>query len=211
MHVVIAGATGDTGRLVVDQALEAGHKVTALVRDASRFTGPTEVQVLEADVVSGRGLSLPEDAEVVISALGKRSPKDKDPVCESGVRHLLAAMKRSGLSRIVVISAAPVLRSGEGEGRFSRWVLGPVVRLWGRNIYPDIARMEEALTETSDWCDWTIIRPGYLTDAAEVGNYRLVAEANDPQNTRRPDLAAALLAMAEDPSAVGTAFGIGSR
>lgn len=211
MHIVIAGATGATGRLVVGQALEAGHEVTALVRDASRFTGPETVNLVEADVVSGHGLDLPDGADVVISALGKRSAKDRDPVCESGVRHLLTAMKQAGLSRIVVISAAPVLRSGEGEGRFSRWVLGPAVRLWGRNIYPDIARMEGVLDSAGDWCGWTIIRPGYLTDAEEIGDYRLVAEANDPQNTRRPDLAAALLAVAEDPSAAGRAFGIGSR
>ena len=211
MHIVVAGATGATGHLVVEQAIQAGHEVTALVRDAARFSGPETVRVVEADVVSGRGVDLPPGADVVISALGKRSAKDRAPVCESGVGHLLAAMKQAGLSRIVVISAAPVLRSGEGEGRFSRWVLGPVVRLWGRHIYPDIARMEEVLQGAGDWCAWTIIRPGYLTNATEVGRYRLVAEANDPANTRRPDLAAGLLAVAGDPSTAGHAFGIGSR
>lgn len=211
MHIVVAGATGATGRLVVEQAIEDGHEVTALVRDASRFTGSESVHLIEADVVSGGGVDLPQSADVVISALGKRSAKDRDPVCESGVRHLLAAMKQAGLSRIVVISAAPVLRSGEGEGRFSRWVLGPLVRLWGRHIYPDITRMEEVLQTAGDWCEWTIIRPGYLTDSTEIGRYQLVAEANDPANTRRPDLAAALLAVVGDPSAVGRAFGIGSR
>ena len=186
MHIVVAGATGATGRLVVEQAVEAGHEVTTLVRDAARFAGPETVQLIEVDVVSGHGVDLPADADVVISALGKRSDKDRDPVCEPGVLHLLAAMQRAGLGRIVVISAGPVLRSGAGEGWFSRWVLGPVLRLRGRHIYPDLERMEDTLREAGDWCRWTIIRPGYLIDATELGRYRLAAEANVPGTTREP-------------------------
>lgn len=211
MHIVVAGATGATGRLVVDQAVQAGHEVTALVRDASGFTGPEAVRIIETDVVTGSGVDLPHDADAVISALGKRSFRDKNPVCESGVRHLLAAMRRSDLERIVVISAAPVLRSAAGEGPFARWVLGPVIRLLGRNIYPDIDRMEQALRESGEWCKWTILRPGYLTKATTVEGYQLAAEANVPGTTRRPDLAAALLDLADDPSTTGHALGIASQ
>lgn len=173
IHIVVAGATGATGRLVVEQAIEAGHEVTALLRDADRFTGPESVQLVEADVVSGRGVDLPP--------------------------------------RIVVISAGPVLRSGAGEGGFSRWALGPLVRLWGRHIYPDLARMEERLRETGDWCRWTIIRPGYLTDRPTTGSYELAAESNVPGHARRPDLARALLTVAGDDATAGHAYGIGSR
>lgn len=45
MHITVAGATGDTGRLVVEQAVGSGHQVTARVRDASRFTGVSSLPV----------------------------------------------------------------------------------------------------------------------------------------------------------------------
>lgn len=210
MHVVVVGASGSTGRHVVTQALEAGHRVTALVRDPTRYQPPEGVDVRKADVVTDPELPLPSDADAVISALGKTSMKDPTSTCFIGVAHLLDAMRERGLGRIVVISAQPVLRSGDGLSWFSRYLLFPLVRFWGRNIYPDLERMERLLRKTDTWCDWTIIRPGYLEDAQEAARFRLAPEVNVPGSTRRPDLAAALVQVTADESTHRRAYGVAS-
>lgn len=210
MHVVVAGASGATGRHVVDEALRAGHRVTALVRNPARYRAPEGVSVLQADVVTDARIELPADAEAVVSALGKTELHSPEPTCLLGVVHLLAAMHATGIRRIVVVSAQPVLRSGRGLGWFGRWVLLPVVRLWGREIYPDLARMEAYLRDRSGQCDWTVVRPGYLRDADRSDRFRLAAEENVPGDTRRPDLAAALVRLLDDGTTHGRAYGIAS-
>ncbi|TCP53483.1 putative NADH-flavin reductase [Tamaricihabitans halophyticus] len=211
MHVVVVGASGATGHLVVQQALTAGHRVTALVRDPTQYRAPKDVTVVRADVANEATVDLPDDADVIISALGKTSAKDPVSTCMLGVVHLLAAMRERGPNRLVAISAQPVLRSGYGMSVFTRQVLMRLVRFWGRNIYPDLERMEHYLSTAGDWCDWTVVRPGYLQDAGEVGSFQLVPDANVPGSTRRPDLAAALLRVADDATTYRRAYGVASR
>lgn len=210
MHVVVAGASGATGRHVVDEALEAGHRVTALVRDPARYRAPETVAVLQADVVADARIDLPADTDAVVSALGKTELRSPESTCLLGVVHLLAAMQAAGIRRVVVVSAQPVLRSGQGLGWFGRWVLLPIVRLWGREIYPDLTRMEAYLRDRSRLCDWTVVRPGHLRDADRSDRFRLAPEQNVPGDTRRPDLAAALVQLLDDETAYGRAYGIAS-
>jgi nucleoside-diphosphate-sugar epimerase len=207
MHLVVAGASGATGTLLVQQALDAGHRVTALVRDESRYACPDEVQVQAADVVTGRGLELPDDADTVVSVLGKRSYQDPTRVCADGVANLLAAMGRRRVRKIVAVSASPVLRSGAGEPWWFRKTVRPYVRRSGPLVYADLEAMEEVLRAAGDEVDWTILRPGYLVDRPAAG-YRLVPERNSIATVRRADLAAALLAVATSPETRRTAYGL---
>lgn len=210
MHIVVAGASGGTGQHVVRQAVAAGHRVTALVRDAGRYQAPDGAQVQQTDVYSNEKFDLPGDTDVVISALGNRSFENPVPVCRFGTKHLLAAMQRHGIQRMVVVSAAPVLWFSKAESLWTRMFMA-YVRWSGRRVFADLAAMETALRRARHWCQWTIVRPGFLTDEPE-GEFELALEDNvRGSTTRRPDLAAALLAFAEDPSANGHAYGIASR
>lgn len=211
MKIVVAGATGATGALVVEQAAKAGHEVTALIRDPSRFDGPGGVDTHVVELVEERDVELPEDTDVVISTLGKSSYGDPSPVCEQGVRQLLRSMRRRDISRIVVISASPVLRSGKGHPFFFRRFFLPYVRWSGRNIYSDLTKMECLLRSSGSWCEWTIVRPGFLEDSTDGGGYQLVVGQNVHGNTQRSDLAAALLDLASDTGAYRQEYGIGSR
>ncbi|WP_251152389.1 NAD(P)-binding oxidoreductase [Cellulosimicrobium sp. Marseille-Q4280] len=209
MHLVVAGASGATGTLLIRQAVDVGHRVTALVRDASRYQRPHGVHVQEAEVVTGRGLALPDDVDVVVSVLGKRSYQDSTPVCADGVTNLLAAMGRHRVRRMVAVSASPVLRSGAGEPWWFRKTVRPYVRRSGPLVYADLEAMEDVLRGTGDEIDWTILRPGYLVDEPPAG-YRLVPERNAMGTVRRADLAAALLAVATNPETSRTAYGLAS-
>ncbi|OLT46946.1 hypothetical protein BJF85_00290 [Saccharomonospora sp. CUA-673] len=211
MHVVVAGASGGTGRQVVAQAIDAGHRVTALVRDAGRYSAPDGVQVRQVDIFREREFDLPGDTDVVISALGNTSFDKPLPVCRRGTEHLLAAMRRNDIRRLLVTSAAPLLWSSTAEPLPRRVFMG-YVRWAGRRVFADLAAMEATLRRARHWCEWTIVRPGPLSDADHPGEFELVLEDNARDcSTRRPDLAAALLRLAQDPSTIGHAFGIASR
>lgn len=210
MHIVVVGANGRTGRLVVQQALRAGHRVTALARTSLNIELPTEAEVLNADVVDDDGLALPHDADVVISALGKNSNRDRTPVCTLGTRHVMAAMRRAGIRRLVVTSASPVLRKATGEPLWFRATVRPVVRWFGRRVYADLEEMETALVQSANDIVWSIVRPGYLVDDPG-GAYELVKERNAMGVVHRADLASALLAIAERRDAADTAYGLASR
>ncbi|MEV1128401.1 NAD(P)H-binding protein [Agromyces sp. NPDC049794] len=210
LHVVVVGASGRTGRLVIEQASEAGHRVTAVVRSPDREPLPADVHLMQADVVADSAFELPTDADVVISALGKRSNRDRAPVCERGTTNVIASMRRNGIRRLIVVSASPVLRSGAGEPAWFRLTVRPCVRLAGRHIYADLEAMETLLRESGNGIDWTVVRPGYLVDRMG-GSYDLRLEMNAMGVVHRADLAHALLAIAERPGAAGRAFGLASR
>ncbi|MGW5360757.1 NAD(P)-dependent oxidoreductase [Actinopolymorpha pittospori] len=207
MHIVVAGASGRTGGLVVDSALRAGHRVTALVRDARRYTAPAGVAVHETTVTADRELTLPEGTEAVISALGMRSPRDPGPVCAPGAENLLAAMRRGSASRFLAISAAPVLTAGVGEPWWYRRVIRPAVRRSSEPVYADLEEMERLIRASDTSIAWTIVRPGYLVDKPAT-DYLLIPEANATSSVCRQDLADALVALLAEESAVGRSFGL---
>jgi putative NADH-flavin reductase len=208
MHVVVAGATGATGTLVLERALAAGHRVTALVRDASAHQVPRGVEVQQAQVVTDADLELPADTDVVISALGSRTPKAPEPVCAPGTAHLVDALARlGGRRRLVVVSATPVHTTGEGEPWWFRRVVRPLVRRAARPLYADIAAMEDVVRAAGPEIVWTIVRPGYLVDSGPT-QYELLPERNASTSACRIDLADALVALAADDGAAGRSFGV---
>ena len=206
MHVVVAGASGATGRRVVDVALAAGHRVTALVRAGAHLDVPRSVDVGVAEVAADQGLTLPDDADVVISALGMRPDHPETPVCAPGTANLVAAMARAGIPRIVVVSAVPAYSSGPGEPWWFRLLRSQVRRGMPR-VYDDLEEMEAVLRRADASCAWTIVRPGYLTDG-EPTSYCLLPERNATTGAHRADLAHALVALAGDDAAVGRAYGL---
>lgn len=165
MRIAVFGASGATGRHVVDRALEAGHEVAALVRDPDAFgAGHDRLEVVVGDVGQARRV---EDAvrgqDAVISALGtnRRGPVS---VCGDGAEAILAAMEKHDVRRLVAVSA-----HGAAESRDrSLYVLA----VWAMQVYKmrDKERMEALIRESS--VDWTIVRPPALTTGPQTGAYR---------------------------------------
>lgn len=209
MQLTVLGATGGTGRLVVEQALDAGHHVRAVVRDPAKLTVRHDrLAVLRADVFAAVGLVPAIDGtDAVVSALGARGRKDTGQVCSRAVRALLEAMERTGVRRVVAVSAQPVLRSGAGEPFWFRTTVTPIVRAVYRNVYADLEVMERLLAGSDT--DWTVLRPPYLTDKPGTGRYRTALEENvSGSSLTRADLAKALLDVVGDPGTVRHAIGV---
>lgn len=188
VNVIVFGASGRTGRLIVEQALEKDHAVTAFVRDPTAFS--KEALVLSAHpklrVFAGDALDAAAVAEAlegqqaVVSAIGPRS-KEGANICAASARNIIAGMKRQGVSRLLCITS-----SSDFQGFLFEQIVKPVFL---RAAFEDKEQQEAQIFKSG--LDWTIVRPGILRDGPRSGRYRLAVGAMPKAGWRvtRADLA----------------------
>jgi putative NADH-flavin reductase len=223
VNLTIVAATGGIGRQLVAQALAAGHDVTAAVRNPANLpAGPRPVKV---DLASPDPAALAKavsdavaGADAVLSGLGARGRADLG-VAARGTAAIVAAMKETGVRRLVVVSAAPIgtvpspdrpnpPRHDPGDGVIMRNVLAPIVKRVFRDHYADLARMEDVIRASG--LDWTIVRPPQLNDKPLTGVYRTAFEQNPRRALKisRADVAHFMLHTLGQPETIGRIVGV---
>jgi putative NADH-flavin reductase len=111
MKVLVLGATGGTGREVVSQALQQGHDVTVLVRNAERLTtGTGQLRVLTGSVADdARALTAAVGGQdAVISTLGVGNSLKSSGLIARSVPLILGVMTSQGVRRLIFMSACGV-------------------------------------------------------------------------------------------------------
>lgn len=200
MRLTVFGANGATGRVLVRQALDAGHEVTAVTRRPAGFPfAHQRLVVAAADVRDGQAVTRAlEGSEAVLSSLGVPFTRRPVTVYSEGVTIIAAVMGRLGVKRIVVVSSTTVEPHHHAEGGFMlNRVMQPLVsRTIGKTTYADMRAMEDILHGTD--LDWTVVRPAGLFDAGHESSYQVSDSPLDGVYTSREDLAACLLAQASD-------------
>jgi len=225
MKLTIFAATGGIGRQILEQAVEAGHDVTAIVRTPRKLPDELsrQVRVMTADLAAPDPAALKsavEGADAVLSGLGPRSNSEAG-VATQGTRAITAAMKATGVRRIVVVSAAPIgtvpspgrpipPRHDPGDGFFIRYLGAPLTKAALRKHYADLAQMEDVLRDSD--LDWTAVRPPRLTDKPLTGIYRTARGRNLRRGLfiSRADVAHFMLRALEQPETIQQAIGIAS-
>jgi len=196
VKLLVLGATGATGRLVLARALEIGHAVTVLVRDPRRLGGesaPVRVfagSVEDADLLAAavRG----QDA--VISTLGVGNALRSNGLITRAVPAIVQAMQAGGGRRLVFMSSCGV---GSTMAQVP-CVQRAFMTLFLREIFADKAAGEELLRAAA--LDWTLVYPVALTRGARSGRIRAgeqLALRGFP-TISRADVADFLLAQASD-------------
>jgi putative NADH-flavin reductase len=219
MKLTIVAATGGIGRQLLDQAMDAGDSVTAVVRNPNVLSN--RVRAFTTDLASPDSITLQsaiKGADAILSALGARSAADAD-VAARGTRAIVQAMKAVGVNRIIVVSAAPIgtvpsagrpapPKHDPGDGFFMRHLLAPLLKAALRQHYADLARMEDVLRESST--DWTIVRPPRLTNGPRLQRYRIAFGQNLRRglSISRADVADFMLRAVNDPKAIRQVIGI---
>ncbi|WBO64457.1 NAD(P)-dependent oxidoreductase [Streptomyces camelliae] len=208
MNLTVFGATGGIGRELVRQALDAGHRVTAVVRDPARLevTGDT-LEVFRADLTDPEPLrAAVAGRDAVLSGLGARSRKDAG-VATRLTRTVLRAMEAEGVRRLLVVSAGPVGPAPESDSPLDRGMRG-IVSAVLKDVYADLSEMEAELARSGT--DWTSVRPPRLQDKPLTGRYRTVI-GGFPRKGRfiaRADVAHAMLSMIDDQGTVKQGVGV---
>jgi putative NADH-flavin reductase len=202
VRVAVLGATGRTGRAVVDELLLRSHEVVALVRDPQTSGLPPGVAAVGGDARDRSAVTaLVGGAQSVVSALG---PRRKDVTLHREVAPLLVeAMRGAGVRRFVGISGAGVDVPGDDKSRRDRVVSALIQRLGGRAV-------QDKALEQQVWAasglDWTLVRPPRLVEGEATGAVEHAA-SRSPRTTRirRADLARFVVDCLEQELYVGAA------
>jgi putative NADH-flavin reductase len=219
MKLTIVAATGGIGRHILDQAVAAGHEVTAVVRNPRNLSQP--VRAVTADLANPDPAALQaavDGADAVLSGLGPRSNAEAG-IASRGTRAIVAAMQATGARRLIVVSAAPIgtvpspgrpkpPRHDPGDGFFMRHLFSHVAKTLFRAHYADLAVMEDLIRDSG--LDWTIVRPPRLSDKPLTGRYRTAIG----QNIRggwivpRADVAHYMLRVLDQPETIKQIVGV---
>jgi putative NADH-flavin reductase len=199
VKVLIIGATGATGQILMGEALAQGHEVTALARNPSAVAPedhrPIVLQGNALEASSVEAAVAGQDA--VLSALGTRSTRPTTLFSES-TSNVVSAMRQHGVRRLVCITG---IGTGESKGHggflYDRIILPFVLK----NVYEDKDRQEEAIKQSD--LDWVIVRPARLTDEPAKGEYRVfLGGSYTAKKISRADVAAFMLAQLTDDTYV---------
>jgi len=203
LKLLVLGATGKTGRLVVEQALAAGHAVTAFARD------PADIQISHEHLTVVNGDARYADdvraalkgQDAVVNTIGGGERK----LIANTTKALVGAMQKSGVKRVVAISsfiATPNFKPTGMMRLFPRLVRGMAA--------DDIAGVK--LLEGSG-LDWTIVYATLLKSKPKEG-YHLVGldeRVTAKNSINRVDAADCLLAALDDAATVGQSFLVTGR
>jgi len=173
VNILIAGATRGIGRQVLEQSLAAGHTVTALVRNPGRLGAHHErLRVVTGDVRDPESVGLAMAGQyAVCCTIGVKAPWIKVTVFSEGTKNLIQAMKNAAVKRLLCVTG---IGAGDSRGHGGFLYDSIFYPLLLKPIYADKDR-QEALIRASG-LDWTIVRPGFLTNGPLTTNYRAITD-----------------------------------
>jgi putative NADH-flavin reductase len=205
MKVAVFGASGATGRLLVERALTVGYEVTALVRRPAEFPFGQRVRVIEGNAFDADAVRRTVDgADVVLSALGARSIRRED-VLERAVPLIVSAMREMGVRRIVALgSAGAKADSMKRQAAYRRWIVHGILY---RTLlkWPVASQVAQWKILSESKLDWTMVLPPMLTNGAGRGSCRVDGEALPRGAARiaRADVAAFMMQQIESREWIG--------
>jgi putative NADH-flavin reductase len=166
MKLVVFGASGASGRQIVEQALDAGHEVTAFVRNPAAFNiNHPKLKVIQGDALDAASVSQAiAGQDAVLSAIGINR-RSIITTCTDSTRNIINAMKEHGVRRFICLSAY-----GASETKDAA-LYSKVLRFFIGKRVEDKDRQEELLRASQ--LDWVSVRPPLLTNGARKGRYRV--------------------------------------
>lgn len=211
MNIAIIGATGKAGSLIMKEAVDRGHQVTALVRHAAKVTN-TEVKVIEKDVLALTADDL-KVFDVVVNAFGAPAGQEEQHVAVGRV--LIEALQAAQNTRLIVVGGAGSLFVDEAK----------TLRVMDTPDFPDAYKATAmnqgknlADLEASSAIQWTFVSPsaffdpnGKRTGQYQLGKDNLLVNAKGESYVSYADYAIAVLDEIEEPKYRNTRFTVSSE
>ncbi len=201
MELAVFGASGRTGRPLVQQALDAGHDVIALVRTPATFPLKHErLTVVQGDALNAAEVDeVVQGADAVVSVLGqsKKSPEDLQTVA---TKNIVAAMEKYGITRIVSLTGAGV-DAPQDKPKLINHIIKFALKTMQGSVLADAEQHAKILQNST--LDWVIVRGPMLTEGPYTGKYRVGwVGINTSARISRADVADFMLKQVTDNSYV---------
>ena len=195
MKIIVFGANGRVGRLVVSKLLEKRHTVTAFVYGPHSLIKAPKLRIVEGSVESKSVVSdAVAGSDVIISTLGSWGTKNKN-ILSVGMSSILPAAKKHGVNRIISLTGADATFSDEKVN-----ILRKLTRLILKIIVPRIlydAENHMVLLRNSA-IGWTVVRSPVMSDKGIQNNYTLSRKPPKPwRSVLRVDVADAIVDIVE--------------
>ncbi|TAJ24220.1 MAG: NAD-dependent epimerase/dehydratase family protein [Reyranella sp.] len=197
--IALIGATGNIGSRVVDEALQRKHKVTAITRDASKVKPRPGMVVRQGSTTHVEAMAAILQGHDIVVASVKWN--------EADVRHVLDAVRRSGVKRVLFVVGAGSLLRADGRTHFEHMA--------DKGIQPPTSKPAAlalaAVRKVKD-LDWTAIsppasiQPGERTGKFRLGKDHLLEDADGESRISREDFAVAIVNEIEKPKHAGRRF-----
>ncbi|MBR9864691.1 MAG: SDR family oxidoreductase [Rhodobacteraceae bacterium] len=196
-NVLVAGATGKTGRQVVRNLIERGYKTTALVRETSDTSVlPEEAELRQGDLTDLQsGCCSDMDAVVFAAGAGSdASPEMTDKVDRQGAQSLMEQARQEGVERFVMLSSIGADQENP-QGELAHYLKAK-------------HEADEHLKDSG--LDYAILRPVALTDDGRSAKIVLGSDVDASANASRADVAHVLAEAVETDMFVGKALNMQS-
>lgn len=197
MKIVLCGATGNSGQRILKELTDRGHDVTAVARNISKL--PSTVKSAKDDLSNADTIaSVIADADVVVSAYAP--PHDNTDALIGVTERQVAAVKKAGVPRLIVVGGAGLLEVAPGVTLIASGYLP--------EAYLPIAKSHEKALSVLKGSDvnWTYFSPaGYFEPGQRTGKYRLgttnlIANEKGDSRISFEDYALALAEEIEKPA-----------
>lgn len=172
MKIAVFGASGQTGKQVVQQALDQGHEVKAYVRDPDKLQITDErLEIIQGDVLDSQTVDRAiEGVDAAILALGSK-PDTAPNVLAQGTTNIINAMKKHAVKRIIVESSYPMSGAPEGMEFLKKSGMDEAQIAAVKPMLDDKVNQEKEVRESG--LEWIIVRPLMLTNEVKTGSYRV--------------------------------------
>jgi putative NADH-flavin reductase len=176
----VIGGTSGIGLQTVELALQRGHKVTAIARRPERMViTHANLNTMAGDVLKADTLPAAiKNQDAVVIAIGTGPTRSPVTVFSQGGANVLQVMEVLNVRRLVAVTG---IGAGETRGHGGFFYDRILLPLLLNTIYEDKNRQEALIKAQgeSGAIDWTIVRPGMLTDEPATHEYRIVNDLTD--------------------------------
>jgi putative NADH-flavin reductase len=201
MKLALIGATGRTGLLVLEQALDRGHEVRAFARAASKLgEHASQVEVVEGDVLDQASVStVVNGVDAVVSCLGRTRATSGD-MMGPAARSIVAAMREHGVARLVATTGAGVRSDDDDPKLVDRAIVG-LMKLVARDALRDGEAFADEIRASG--LDWTLARAPRLHDGPGGRDlYVGIVGPDSGTKLNRTDFARFVLDQLEDDESI---------
>lgn len=199
MNIVLAGATGNIGSRILDEALQRGHRVTGLTRDPAKLGARDGLQAKKANTaeVAAFADALKGHDAAILSVKWN----------ENDVHQVLDALRKSGVKRCLFVIGAGSLLRKDGRTHFDHMAEKGIQPPTSKPAALAFAEMRKVTD-----LDWTAIsppasiQPGERTGKFRLGRDHLLEDEKGKSEISREDFAIAILDEIEKPKHIRQRF-----